>query len=271
MSEVLISSEQLSSEQKLTVTADFLNRISTGMILRDVRGVIIDANDAAIEILGTTREKLIDSTSTGFEGHVVRLDGSPYVRVGMTSSDAALPGHALPSGVVGIVAPDGREKWLSLRVWPAEVDGEIVGMLSAFDDVTRDVNEQRFLDLLNHLTALGDTVCSEADALEQICSLIVRDGHYALAWIGVAGAEGEVEIVATAGESDYLFDGVVTWKGSKDTGLGPTGVALRTGTTQVANDLGSLSLYGPWRERAASFHLSSGVSLPVTLGNRRGA
>lgn len=52
MSESLIENVDLNSEQKLSVTSEFLNNISTGMVLRDTRGVIIDCNRAAEEILG---------------------------------------------------------------------------------------------------------------------------------------------------------------------------------------------------------------------------
>jgi PAS domain-containing protein len=64
VSEFLINSVSLNSAQKLTVTADFLNNISTGMIFRDARGVIVDCNQAAELLLGTSREKLLGTTTT---------------------------------------------------------------------------------------------------------------------------------------------------------------------------------------------------------------
>ncbi len=77
--------------------------------------------------------------------------------------------------------------------------------------------------------------------------------------------------MASSGAVDYLYDGVVSWKGSKDTGLGPTGVAIRTTSTQVVDSLSEWPTFGPWRERAAEFHLSSGIAIPLTLGTRRAA
>ncbi|MGC2485543.1 MAG: EAL domain-containing protein [Acidimicrobiales bacterium] len=265
MSEVLINGDSLSNAQKLIVTTDFLNNVSTGMLFRDAHGIVTDCNLAAEEILGTTREHLL-----GIEGRVVRPDGKPY-SFSETFFFAALEsGKPQPEEIDGIVVPDGRQKWVSTRHWPATIDGEIVGVLTAFDDVTRTVKEQRFLDLLNHLRVLGDDL-SGVDVLQKICDLIVDDGQYALAWIGVAASEGNVDILASSGAVDYLYDGVVSWKGSKETGLGPTGVAIRTSTTQVVDSLSEWPLYGPWRERAATYHLASGISIPLSLGTRRAA
>ncbi len=265
VSEVLITSDGLSSAQKLTVTTDFLNNISTGMLFRDAHGILIDCNQAAEEILGTTREHLL-----GIEGRVVRPDGAPY-STSETSFLAALhSGQPQLEEIDDIIVPDGRQKWVMTRHWPANVDGEIVGVLTAFNDITREVKERRFLELLNHLKALDDGLSID-EVLQSACNLVVNDGHFALAWIGVAASEGTVDIVASSGAVDYLYEGVVSWKGSKETGLGPTGVAIRTTSTQVVDSLSQWPTFGPWRERAAEFHLSAGIAIPLTLGTRRAA
>ncbi|MGB8179994.1 MAG: EAL domain-containing protein [Acidimicrobiales bacterium] len=271
MSEFLVNSVSLNTAQKLTVTADFLNNISTGMIFRDARGVIIDCNLAAERLLGTSREKLLGTTTTAMESGVVHLDGSAF-RFDETSAGTAPNSRAPVTPVVaGFVVPDGSQKWLSVRIWPAVVGGEIAGILTALDDVTREVKEQRFLDLLNGLKHLGALGLDEVELLKGVCEHVVKDGHYALAWIGATSLEGGVDIVSSAGATDYLYDGIVSWWGSSESGLGPTGTAIRTSTTQFAQDLSSQPLYGPWRERAANFTLNSAISLPITLGAKKAA
>ena len=137
VSEVLITSDGLSSAQKLTVTTDFLNNISTGMLFRDAHGILIDCNQAAEEILGTTREHLL-----GIEGRVVRPDGAPYSPARQRFSPPCTRDNLSSKKLTDIIVPDGRQKWVMTRHWPANVDGEIVGVLTAFNDITREVKER---------------------------------------------------------------------------------------------------------------------------------
>ncbi|MGH3733435.1 MAG: EAL domain-containing protein [Acidimicrobiales bacterium] len=261
----------MNTAQKLTITADFLNNISTGMILRDTRGIIIDCNDAAEDLLGVSREKLLGTSTTDFESGVIRLDGSPFTFDEPWDNTALKSGTPTPPVVAGFVVPDGSQKWLSIRIWPAIVGGEISGFLSAFDEVTGEVKEQRFLDLLNSLKSVDALELNEDELLTRICELIVRDGRYSLAWIGTASSEGGVDILSSSGVTDYLFDGIVSWWGTDEGGLGPTGTAIRTSTTQVAEDLSDHPQYGPWRERVATFNLASAISLPLNLGDTKAA
>jgi diguanylate cyclase (GGDEF)-like protein/PAS domain S-box-containing protein len=271
VSEFLINSVSLNSAQKLTVTTDFLNNISTGMIFRDARGVIIDCNQAAEVLLGTSREKLLGTTTTEMENGVVHLDGTPFTFEEPWAITALKSQTPMAPVVAGFVVPDGSQIWLSVRIWPAIVGGEVAGILSAFDNVTREVKEQRFLELLNGLKHLGTLGLDEDELLKQVNELVVKDGHYALAWIGAASTEGGIDILSSSGATDYLYDGIVSWWGSSESGLGPTGTAIRTSTTQVADDLSSYPLYGPWRERVANFNLNSAISLPITLGAKKAA
>jgi diguanylate cyclase (GGDEF)-like protein/PAS domain S-box-containing protein len=271
VSEFLINSVSLNTAQKLTVTADFLNNISTGMIFRDARGVIIDCNQAAEYLLGTSREKLLGTTTTEMETGVVHLDGTPFTFEEPWAITALKSQTPMIPVVAGFVVPDGSQIWLSVRIWPAMVGGQVAGILTAFDDVTREVKEQRFLGLLNGLKHLGTLGLGEDELLDRATELVVNDGRYALAWIGAASTEGGVEILSASDVTDYLYDGIVSWWGSTESGLGPTGTAIRTSTTQLAEELSSYPLYGPWRERVANFNLNSAISLPISLGSKKAA
>jgi PAS domain-containing protein len=112
----------LSPEQKLSVTADFLNNISTGMVLRDTHGIITDCNHAAEEILKVPREQLVGTTAVELEAGAVMLDGTHV------DSDGSWVQRALDSGgleaiVVGFEVPGRLRRWLSIRAWPAIVNG----------------------------------------------------------------------------------------------------------------------------------------------------
>jgi diguanylate cyclase (GGDEF)-like protein/PAS domain S-box-containing protein len=270
VSQFLLGSASLSSEQKLTVTSEFLNNIRTGMIFRDVRGVIVDCNRAAETILGRSRDMMLGDTAPQFQGHAKHPDGTT-LDFDQTWVTKALASNRPGAIVAGFEVDDRICRWLSIRFWPAIVEGEVVGLMTAFEDVTRKVNGDRFLNLLNRVKDTADLVASEEELLQEICDAIIEEGHYSLAWIGVTSNEGGVDILCSSGATDYLVSGMVSWWGSSEAGLGPMGTALRTSTTQVANDLLTHPLFGPWRERAEDFGLSAMISLPLQLGSRRAA
>jgi len=264
----LIDRALLNPVQKLIASSDFLNNISTGMLFRNSEGVIVDCNRAAETILGTPREELIGTTSTDVERSAVGLDGLPLANREPAALRVLRTGEAVSNLIAGINVGDNAQKWVSVKVWPAVVAGEVVGAFSAFDDVTRQVKERRFLEVLSGVNQVARLNLSEVETHQRICDILVSDGCFALAWVGVASSEGGVDIVCSSGASAYLYDNIVSWWGSRQSGLGPTGTALRTRTTQVANNLASQPLYGPWRDRAREFGLASSIALPIELDDR---
>ncbi|MCU1363113.1 MAG: conserved hypothetical signaling protein [Acidimicrobiaceae bacterium] len=255
--------------EKVFSSSNFLDKISMGVHLRNAEGVIIDCNRAAESILEASREVLIGKTSTELEIDALTLDGSPYNA--QLSLDSLRSGENLSGVVVGVLVGNKARKWLSLKFWPSIVNGEVVGVVTAFDDVTRIVKERRLMGLMAAINRVTVLKISEETAMQRICDLVVEEGHYALAWIGVASTEGGVDIVSSSGVSEYLYEGIVSWWGSSQSGLGPTGTALRTTTTQVADNFATQPLYSPWKERAADFGLASGISLPLQLAGRKAA
>jgi signal transduction histidine kinase len=80
------------------------------------------------------------------------------------------------------------------------------------------------------------------------------------------GAEHLVRPVAHAGFADGYLDHVtITWD-MGDHGQGPTGRALRTGTTQVVQQTATAPDYAPWREGAKKRGYASSVALPLRDG-----
>jgi PAS domain S-box-containing protein len=106
---------------------------------------------------------------------------------------------------------------------------------------------------------------------QQFCDDLVNEGGYALAWIGVASIRriGAIDLVCAAGATDYLYGEMASWWGSKESELGPSGTALRSGVSQVVANLANAAPDDPWRERASRFALGSSVAIADWLGTRR--
>jgi PAS domain S-box-containing protein len=105
---------------------------------------------------------------------------------------------------------------------------------------------------------------TEQELFQACCDAIAGTEVYPLAWIGrtIDDPAHSIEVAAAAGkEVKYMQDFEVSW-GDTPQGNGPTGTAIRTGATQVANNLAESAAYLPWIERARTYGLASSISLP---------
>ncbi|MCM0080058.1 ATP-binding protein [Geomonas sp. Red32] len=106
----------------------------------------------------------------------------------------------------------------------------------------------------------------ELQLMKEICRTIVEIGGYKVAWVGMAEHDSwkKVRPVAQWGDQDaYLTSLDMSWA-DIDRGRGPTGTAIRTGTTRIVQNI----LYDPswalWREEGIKHGFASSISLPLT-------
>jgi C4-dicarboxylate-specific signal transduction histidine kinase len=116
------------------------------------------------------------------------------------------------------------------------------------------------------VTRSGD----EAELLDRVCRAVVEVGGYRLAWIGYAQAdEGKtVRPMARAGEAGGYVDEIgATWA-EDELGMGPTGMAIRTGQPMTCNRISSDPRLVPWRTQASAHGLRSSAALPLMADGR---
>jgi PAS domain S-box-containing protein len=108
----------------------------------------------------------------------------------------------------------------------------------------------------------------ELQLMKDICRTIVEVGGYRLAWVGIADHDDwkTVRPVAQWGDKDgYLTNLNMSWADT-DRGRGPTGTAIRTGTTRVVQNI----LFDPswelWREEGLKHGFAASISLPLMNG-----
>jgi diguanylate cyclase (GGDEF)-like protein/PAS domain S-box-containing protein len=137
-------------------------------------------------------------------------------------------------------------------------------------DITNLVQRDHIIGLLTSVSKLALQAPSERDFFQRLCEAFVDEGGYALAWIGVASSDGDgVKLVCAAGETEFLLDKLDPWWGSRESGFGAPGAALRTGLSQVVDDLSVHASEDIWRERVSQFGFGSSVSIPDQIGSRR--
>ncbi len=265
------SSDGRSSLPALLYSAEFLDSIRTGLVLEDATGAVVGLNGAASSLLGLEPTVHGDRRAlTPWRG-AVREDGEAFAADELPTARTLATGATNLDVVVGVDLSGRVRRWLSVDTYPITLDGGAPGVVAAFDDIDTQWHERHLLRLLAEVNRVVIATSDEATSLQHLCATLVEKGPYALAWIGVAthDPDGTIESTYAAGATDYLYEGMTSVAADRPTGLGPSGMALRTGLPQVANDLATHPGYEPWRARAVAFGFGSSVAIPFAIGEQR--
>ncbi|MBI4687814.1 MAG: GAF domain-containing protein [Nitrospirae bacterium] len=115
-------------------------------------------------------------------------------------------------------------------------------------------------DSSNVIAAIAPT----EDIYDSLCNIVMRNFDVRMAWIGLIENENfSVRPVAQAGfEEGYLSSVIITWDDSP-TGMGPTGMAIKTKSPRAMNHMDTDSSYAPWRAEAMKRGYRSSMALPL--------
>ncbi len=127
----------------------------------------------------------------------------------------------------------------------------------------------RALEAIRHVGQAMVRASDEQQLLSAVCSAVVEDAGYRMAWVGYVepdAADG-VRPVASAGfEQGYLATLQVPL-GDAERGSGPSGVTVRTGEPSVCRHISTDPAFAPWRAEALKRGYSSAVALPILGGD----
>ncbi len=105
----------------------------------------------------------------------------------------------------------------------------------------------------------------EQGLLSSVCRAIVSQGGYRMAWVGYLEQDKAktIRVVAKDGlDEGYLESAAIVWA-DNERGGGPSGMAARTGQTQIAQDFLKDERMSLWRPDAAEHGYASSISLPL--------
>ena len=264
------SQTELNLEMLLN-TSEFLETTDVGIVLQDNDAVILDCNDSAAKFFGVTDQMLIGRTLLEPEWAAVQADGSPYPALSRPEMITLREGTITNGTVVGFDVANKARRWVTVNTCPAKVNSGPIGIISTYIDITSQIQREHAMRLMRAVNRFAMTTTDEIELLQHLCDEVVTLGDYALAWIGESShtENGVVNVCFSAGRSAYLYDDIVSSLSANESGLGPTGVAVRTGTTQVANDLKNQKHYKRWCSRATEFGLASSIAVPLHLDGRQ--
>jgi PAS domain S-box-containing protein/putative nucleotidyltransferase with HDIG domain len=106
---------------------------------------------------------------------------------------------------------------------------------------------------------------NETSLLEKVCRAAVEVGGYLIAWVGYPTQDAGKTVLPQAAAGigiDVLRSQYMTWD-DREGGGGPSSRALRTGQTQVVQDISRDPGFDPWRELALAQRIASAISLPL--------
>ncbi len=237
---------------------------------RDCR--ITDWNECAARIFGWSREEVI---GRNFFEFLIPEGARPHVK---EIVDTLLKGE-LPSRSVNENLTKGGQ--IILCEWNNSVlydrEGRVEGAISLALDITdRRRSEEslwkvnralKMLSECNHALVRAE---NEEDLLYNICRIIVEEGGYRLAWVGLALQDEKRTVipVAQAGfEEGYLESLHITWDDA-ERGRGPTGTAIRTRRPCIAKDILTDQNFAPWRSEATKRGYASSAAFPLIAAGR---
>ncbi len=121
------------------------------------------------------------------------------------------------------------------------------------------------------LSAVNSTLVRavrEDELLQAICQVIVKPHGYLLAWVGYVqhDAEKSIKIMASADHDEGYVDTMqLTWA-EEERGMEPSGRAVRSGSTQLCQDIANDPQYLPWHDEALKRGYVSSIALPLLDG-----
>lgn len=111
---------------------------------------------------------------------------------------------------------------------------------------------------------------NEKRLIEDLCQAIVTEARFSMAWVGyVEGTISRmVPPIAYAGSEDGYLQNLLIKVDEGPTALGPTALAVKTGTSVVRNRLSEEAAGLPWRDDAVRRGFRAMAALPLKDGTK---
>jgi len=134
--------------------------VSGGIVVQNEDGAVIDANEAASEILGLSLPEIQGRTSFDPPWQAVREDGSPFPAEEHPSMVALRTGQAIRDVAMGVLnARTGERHWILVNAQPImdQVAGRARAVVTTFLDITE---HKRAAEAERFLTEAGSVLAS---------------------------------------------------------------------------------------------------------------
>ncbi len=236
------------------------------------QGTISAVNISGAELLGEPRQKLL---GTVFSRYISPEDGDLWY----LHFRQALKIDEIQRCELKIQQASGAIAHVILESKGKGVD-ENTALLITLTDIT--VRRQNEIDLTHAnraYAALSEVnrdmiqFINEHEFLQNVCAVLVEQCGYVMAWVGYVEHDEHksIKVMAQAGNGeDYLKKAHITWASDttiSERGMGPSGRAVRSGVSQVCQDIAQESQFAPWRDHALKQGYLSSAVIPMLNGS----
>jgi diguanylate cyclase (GGDEF)-like protein/PAS domain S-box-containing protein len=246
------------------------------LVLNEPDGVVTEINHCFTDMFGYSKEDIptLDAWwKLFFLDDVSRQHvEEEWKNVVTRAKEAGLP---IPHVERKVVCKDGARRTVLFG-------GNFIGdrFLSSILDITErkamELALQQSLDHQQRLTnfniLLGEVnqaiarAEDETSLLQDICALAVRYTNSRLAWVGKPDIQEDFQVLAAAGETEYL-DGIkISSRGDLLRGKGTTGISWREDRPVYVESVAQSPFMLVWADRTAQFGMSSIAALPIHRG-----
>lgn len=112
--------------------------MAEGVVIHARDGRIVDANAAAEQVLGLSRDELLGRTSVDPAWRAIRADGSPFPGVEHPAMITLRTGRPLRNQLMGVRYASEQPRWISINSQPLPDTGDPdAAVIATFVDVTR--------------------------------------------------------------------------------------------------------------------------------------
>jgi PAS domain S-box-containing protein len=240
----------------------FKDNMESMILLDPISGSIVDANHAACDFYGYTREELlrlkIDDLAVMSELHKPSRPGSERSGKGTTRTMK----HRLSNGEIRHVELFSG----MLRVKGVTRGYAIVHDIS--DKVKVEAQTKRINRALRMIILTGRHISkakSELEMLQGVCEVVAQEEDYPLAWIGRYNDDGSVTQLVSSGLTYRTPPGVVIRYDDSKTEQGPIGRVHKTRGPVILRDMLSDPTIAHWWDELRRIGIRSSLSLPLLI------
>ncbi|MFH1422818.1 MAG: PAS domain S-box protein, partial [Planctomycetota bacterium] len=172
--------------------------------------------------------------------------------------------------------PDGSMSWYETQVGPVKLSEQVKAATLIVTDATKRINAQKKIELLTRTYSVLSNanqaivrIRNKKQLFEEVCHIIVRDGLFKMAWIGLVDPKSQfVKPVAHYGKVEGYLDNIKISVADVPEGRGPTGTAMRESRYFACPDIEKADYMQPWREEALKRGYRSSAAFPLKIRDR---
>jgi len=177
-----------------------------------------------------------------------------------------------------ILRSDGEIRLIWSRTFPVLQDGKLVRTTGVAEDITDRKNAENILRRLNRaLKVLGECAQSvmygtdEIMLSQEICRILVESGGYRMASVAMKQDDEYKSVTPVAHygfEDGYISSLKLSWSENTEWGLGPTGIAVRTGKPGIARNIATDPKTKMVKKQAIQCGYKSLVAIPIHIDDK---